>query len=326
MSHSRCFAILIGCSLALAIRPGRADNGDLPAVAARSTPGQLAITVAGQPVATYVYRDKSIRRPYFAHVKAPGGTQVTRNHPPIEGRDRTDHATMHPGIWMAFGDLGGEDFWRNKGRVVHEAFVEKPAGGGGKLTFAVRNRYRQANGDLICREVCRLTFLIRPSGYLLMWDSTFSADESFYFGDQEEMGLGVRVATPISVAAGGTMLDAERRRNEGEIWGNAADWCDYGGTVDGRNVGMTLMCHPDNFRPCWLHARDYGFVTANPFGRQAFRKGPPSRVFVRPGDEFRLRFGVLLHAGQEFGWPELKAAYADYVRLTSGVAGHHSED
>ncbi|MHC4178872.1 MAG: DUF6807 family protein, partial [Planctomycetota bacterium] len=77
-------------------------------------PGKLLIHVGGRPLATYVYADKQIPRPYFAHVRVPGGIQVTRNHPPDKEKDPTDHATYHPGIWMAFGDLSGSDYWRNR--------------------------------------------------------------------------------------------------------------------------------------------------------------------------------------------------------------------
>jgi hypothetical protein len=91
-------------------------------------------------------------------VKSPGGIQVTRNHPPIAGKDREAITPRCiPGIWMAFGDLDGEDFWRNKGRVVHEGFVAEPSGGPGKGTFAVRNRYERASGELVCHEECRIT-------------------------------------------------------------------------------------------------------------------------------------------------------------------------
>ena len=114
----------------------------------KQEPGKVTITVAGQPVATYVYVDDKIPRPYFAHVHGPGGIQLTRNFPPIEGQDRTDHATMHPGIWMAFGDLDGTDIWRNKGRVVHERFLEPPTGGPGQGDFrgaAIATRRPMAN-------------------------------------------------------------------------------------------------------------------------------------------------------------------------------------
>src|SRR5688572_25488530 len=79
--------------------------------------GSLAIKIEGRPLATYVWNDPSVLRPYFTRLHAPHGQQVTRNHPPVEGRDATDHATMHPGLWLAFGDLSGADFWRNKATV-----------------------------------------------------------------------------------------------------------------------------------------------------------------------------------------------------------------
>lgn len=281
-------------------------------------PGKLLIKVGGRPLATYVYADKEILRPYFAHVRAPGGIQVTRNHPPVEDKDPADHATYHPGIWMAFGDVSGSDYWRNRAKVVHERFVRKPAGGPGKGTFMVRNRYLAEDGrKIVCREECRYTIHVLPGGYLLMWDSVFStARGEFYFGDQEEMGLGVRVASPIRVEAGGTILDARGRTNGKQVWGNASEWCDYSGTIDGKRAGITLLCHPENFRRSWFHARDYGLLLANPFGRKAFGKGETSKVTVERADEFRLRYGVLLHAGPEASKPDLAAAYAEYLRLS----------
>jgi len=291
---------------------------DAPRVAFAQKPGKVLVTIGGEPVATYVYADKDIPRPYFAHVRAPGGIQVTRNHPPIKGKDPTDHAAYHPGIWTAFGDISGSDYWRNKARVVHKEFVEKPAGGPARGTFAVRNLYLERGdpGEVNCTEVCRYTFLVRPSGYLVICDSTFSAGErEFFFGDQEEMGLGVRVTTPITVRAGGTILNADGLKNERRVWGRASAWCDYSGVVGGQHVGVTLMPDPANFRRSWFHARDYGLLVANPFGRRAFRKGPESRVVVRPGRPLRLRFGVLLHAAPAKDKPDLKAAHADYLRL-----------
>jgi hypothetical protein len=148
----------------------------------------------------------------------------------------------------------------------------------------------------------------------LIWEATFRPEQrDMVFGDQEEMGLGVRVATPIAVKQGGTLRDALGRRNEREVWGNSADWCDYSGTLAGRHAGITTMCDPSNFRPSWHHARDYGALVVNPFGQQAFRKGPASKVVVKPGESFRLRYGVLLHAGPKDAAPDLEAAYADFL-------------
>jgi hypothetical protein len=290
-----------------------------PVVSFREQPGQVVILVADKPVATYSYDDPQIPRPYFAHVRTLGGIQVTRNHPPVTGVDPDDHEKLHPGIWMAFGDLTGSDFWRNKARVVHDGFVQRPTGGPGSGAFAVRNRYVAAgdNGGTVCRETTRYAIVVRPCGYLLLWDSTFTSDKEFWFGDQEEMGLGLRVATPITVKSGGTMLDAKGRRNEAQIWGQSADWCDYSGVIEGRRVGMTVMCDPANFRPSRYHARDYGFVAANLFGRKCFKAGDESKVIVKPGESLRLRYGVLIRESADGKPLDLAAEFQAYhARLT----------
>lgn len=276
--------------------------------------GKLRITIGGRPFATYVYQDEKIPRPYFAHVFTPVGIQVTRNHPPIEGKDRTDHATFHPGIWQAFGDISGADFWRNRATVRHVRFVQQPKGGRGQGSFVVQNRY-ESNGKPICDETCRFTISVRPSGILLIWDSTFRSDQDdFYFGDQEEMGLGVRVATPISVVKGGQIINSDGLKNERQAWGKQANWCDYSGNIDGYRVGITLMPDPKNFRRSWFHARDYGLLLANAFGRNAFTKGKKSRVVVKKGETFRLRTGVLVHGSKANLALNLPNAYRDFLK------------
>jgi hypothetical protein len=303
-----------------------ADEADGLPVAFAEGKGRVTVVIDGLPVAVYSFQDETIPRPYFAHVRARNGRQVSRPHPPIEGQDLTDHGTFHPGIWLAFGDMNGSDNWRLLSRVRHADFIEAPRGGHGEGTFVVRNEYLDSSepSKVICQEIARFTFRPHPEGYLLLWDSTFSADQVFAFGDQEEMGLGIRVATPIRVEQGGrgnlppgngTIIDSEGRKNGAQVAGNSADWCDYSGTLAGQRVGMTILCHPENFRPSWFHARDYGLLVANPFGRQAFGKGEKSSVVVRPGEKLRLRYGILVHSGPEGSRPDLAKAYQDYVRL-----------
>jgi hypothetical protein len=221
---------------------------------------------------------------------------VTRNYPPVAGKDLTDHATFHPGIWLAIGDLGGADYWRNRAAVKHERFVGKPTEGVGKGSFVVRNLYPSADGKAaVCRETCRHTVAVRPGGYLLLYESEFTSDDAdFAFGDQEEMGLGVRVATPLSVKGGGGIVNKDGLRDEAKAWGKQSDWCDYSGVVDGRRVGIALFPDPANFGRSWFHARDYGVLVANPFGRSSFRGGDRSRFVVRKGEPFRLGFGVFV--------------------------------
>jgi hypothetical protein len=303
----------LACLVLLAL-PARAD--DRPSVAFEQEGDRLRIKVGGEPLATYVFRNAAILRPYFAHVHAPGGIQVTRHFPPDPAIDPVDHATMHPGIWLAFGDINGVDFWRNKGRVEHEGFLQEPEEGAGQGRFIVRNAYVAGPDETrICTETCRVTILARPSRTLLILDSEFvSESHDLAFGAQEEMGLGVRVATPIAVKQGGRLLNSDGLSGESQVWGKHADWCDDSGTIDGRHVGVTLMTDPATFGRGWFHVRDYGLMVANPIERSAQKKGEPAKLVVARGAPLRLRFGVLIHAEPDADALDLKAAYGEFLR------------
>ncbi len=302
---SFCLALLCVCSF----HARAADDS----IAFEQEPGRIKISIKGEPFATYVYRDEQTLRPYFANVQAPGRIRVTRKHPVEPGTEGGDHGTMHPGIWLAFGDISGADFWRNKAQVVHAGFVQQPQVNEGRGSFAVKNEYRK-DGKLICTETCRYTIAPREGGYLLMSDSTFSNDDGpFEFGDQEELGFGVRVNRKLRVKGGnGRIRNADGLQNEKQVWGKAADWCDYSGTIDGTFAGLTVMPHPENFRRSWFHVRDYGLMLANPFGRKAMTGGEKSSVPVKPGESLRLRFGVFVHARTDDYDPA--SAYRDYLQ------------
>lgn len=285
--------------------------------------GALRMSWDGKPVARYVYNDPVISRPYFADLCSPAGVQVTRTHPPVAGADRMDHPEFHPGVWLAFGNLNEADNWRLKTKVKHLFFSSKPtAEADGALKFTAENQYLDAAGESICKSKARHTLEVTPVGLLITFDETFSSDNEFAFGDQEEMGLGIRLATPLRIEKGGPdpapagtgeMIADSGRRGSAEIWGQPAKWLDYRGQLDGELAGMAIFCHPDNFRPSRMHARDYGFVCANPFATAAFKAGEPSRTVVRPGESLRLRYAVLCHSGALLDEEQLEAAYKDYV-------------
>ena len=193
-------------------------------------------------------------------------------------------------------------------------FIKKPAIENAVASFTVRNSY-EADGNPICTEDCEIRVTFESNGTMLIWTSIFQpAGKRFYFGDQEEMGLGVRVATPLAVVKGGSIRDSEERKDEAQVWGKQADWCEYTGMLEGRRVGVVLMPNPKNFRRSWFHARNYGLLLANPFGRNAFTKGEKSRIVVKAGKEFQLRFGVLLYDADPDKPSNIATAYRDFTK------------
>lgn len=270
---------------------------------------RLIITHASKPVAHFVFADTNILRPYFAHVHTPDGIQVTRNHPPIAGVDPADHPTMHPGIWLAFGNISGHDFWRNKAIIRHEKFTKEPESKDGLLNFSTESSLIGTNGQLLAKLDQSFFIISAIKGYYsLGWQATFTPMvENFTFGDQEEMGFGIRIATPLSEKNGGAVKNSDGLIGAKNTWGKTAAWCDYSGVLSNRLVGITVIPSIKNFRPSWMHSRDYGLIVANPFGQRAFTKGDASSVPVKEGTSFTLRFAALIHSSPTNQPPDLNA-------------------
>ncbi len=116
------------------------------------------------------------------------------------------------------------------------------------------------------------------------------------FGDQEEMGLGCRVATAITrrmVVEFGIAMGSRRRKRLG---GKRPIGGDYVGELEGRSTGVLLIASSKNFRRSWWHNRDYGSFVANPFGRQAMTGGEKSEVVVEPGESLELEFAAVIQS------------------------------
>lgn len=260
---------------------------------------RLSISLTGHQIVDFIFRDDKILRPYFANARLPDGQQVTRNHPPVSGVDAVDHDTMHPGIWLAFGDINGQDYWRNKAAMEHVRFISPPTTVDGKLRFATECRLKKSTGESLCLLNNHFTLTARPNGWMLIWEAAFYADQhAIVFGDQEEMGFGARVASPFTEQNGGMLSSSTGKKTAKETWGQPAAWCDYSGTSGERSCGILLMASQGNFRESWWHNRDYGVFVANPFGREAMKQGARSTVTVAKGETFRIAFGALVHHHQ----------------------------
>lgn len=266
---------------------------------------RLVVKLNDYDLATYIHSHKVLTRPAWVHVYSPSGVRLTRNFPPRSPEDdgAADHKFMHPGIWISFGHLDGEDYWRLTSRTRHVEFVEVPYAEPGRAGFTVRNEYLRGDGkSVVCEEVTRYTLIASPDGVVMLIDASFRSDEhDFYFGDQEESGLAFRMESKLKVKNGtGTILNSRGDRNGAAAWGKESDWVDYSGTVSGRRVGLLVVPSPDNVRGCWMHTRDYGLVAANPFPKQPKeRREPYVRTVVKKGQPFRLSYGLLLHDAPE---------------------------
>lgn len=268
----------------------------------------LHIHFAQQRIATYLKRHPQLARRALVNVTTPSGIPITRNFPPRKpddldpgygAEDGIIHPIMHPGIWIGFGDVHGNDYWRLQSKVVFDRFTDTSRGDRETGSFAAVNRLvGQDEKRGVCEEITRYRFERVPEGLLLRLDAEYRSDDhDFYFGDQEESGLAVRVASPIRVQGGnGTIVNDRREKNGAQVWGKEAEWFDFFGTIGQRQIGIMVVPSPNNPRPSWLHARDYGVVVTNPFPKQPReRRDPYVKTWVKRGESLRLSYAILIH-------------------------------
>jgi len=285
--------------------------GAEPAITLVEGSDSLTVKADGKDIATYVFKHKELTRPCFIHVRSLQGTPVTRDFPPKSSDN--DHDLLHPGFWLTFSDINGHDYWRQKARVEHERFVPD-ATADPKRSFTVRNKYLSTDGkSTICTEQTRFTFVPAKTGWWLIWEATFDSDQDLTFGMAEEMGLAVRITSPLRVTGGkGTIRNAKGEENGKGTWGKVTEWLDYSGPLGERSVGVFVASDPANGRDFWAHSRDYGLMALNPFARP----GTGGKKFtLNKGEKLSLAFGLLIHDTPSKEPSDGKSSYEEFLKM-----------
>lgn len=278
----------------------------------REDGNRLHLHLGKTQIATYLLGHEQLTRRAFINMRTPSGIQVTRNFPARRPDDldpssrdaeRIIHPLMHPGLWMSFGWIDGNDFWRLNSKVQFEKYLEKPISSGLEASFSTRDRYLNQEGtETVCLQDTSYRFRRIPAGIELIWEATFYNDNrDFLFGDQEESGLALRIASPLRVKGGtGRILNNRGEQNGAGTWGQNFGWIDYSGVVEGKRAGIMVIPHPENPRRCWSHSRDYGLLASNPFPKQPEeRREPYITTKIKKGQRFKLAYTIIVHESDD---------------------------
>lgn len=301
--------------LAIALALVAAANARADAVTITKGKDSIEFKIGKELVATYYHGD-GVAKPYFYPMNAPGDIPVTRGWPMVKGlpKETTDHPHQKS-AWFCHGDVipeglelkersadkrvHGVDFWsegKGHGKIVCVA-VGDPKGG----TVATRNEWRAPDGTKIMDEKRVISLHDLGKGRLFVLEIHLHASVCpITFGDTKEGSMGVRVNDEMIVKNGGHFYNAEGKADEKEVWGRPSAWCDYVGRVGGKTAGIAVFDDPENKHKAVWHARGYGLMAANPFGRDASfpsQKGNKDLVKLAKDGHLMLRYGVYLHAG-----------------------------
>ena len=261
----------------------------------RRAPNMLDVRSGDELIAT-LRLGSAERTPTVFPLNAPGERLAIRGFPFARNAgEATDHP-HHRGLWFAHGDVDGHDFWHDpKCRVrVREHAVENDA-----VRF-VADWIRE--GRPIATETRRMRFTATPRRHRIEVDIELApVGASMTLGDTKEGAFAVRLAPTMRVdgpVALGRLENADGLL-DGDCWGRRSDWVMAEGPIDGRLVRVRIEDADRNPRhPTWWHARKYGLLAANPFGRRAFEGGGESGAMtVTREAPLRLAYVVTLETG-----------------------------
>ena len=263
-----------------------------PSVEYAQSPESVDIIVQGEHFTSYNFGEE-YGKPFFGPVYGPHGTAVTRPLRP----DIRDHP-HHRGIFLAHGDVGGEEIW-NEPEGKHGHCIQKGIrliAGSVAGALIADNTWQDRQGQALMDDTRAVTIHVTPSNRRIM-DVRLVLKATYgdvRLGATKEAGfLGIRMHPDIAVASGkgGRIENAYGGVGESECWSKPAHWCDYHGVVDGERVGIAILDHADNLRfPTRWHVRDYGLMAVNPW----YWDGDH---IIPAGEELVFRYRLIVHAG-----------------------------
>lgn len=264
---------------------------------------RVDVVIDGKPLTSYYYSNDN-RRPYLWPLLSENGVTVTRDYPMGPAKGSEDHP-HHVSFWSAHGAVNDADVWQGENGWQHVDNVE--VGSGDAYGWIRSYDTWQTNDHTpVVAEVREYRFYAMPENARLFDTSiTFTANHGdVLFGDTKEGGvIAARVRDEIRHQDKGRMVNAQGGAGEDECWGKPSEWTDYSGPVEGAGVvGIAMFDNPSNFRhPTRWHIRNYGLMTANPFGLSYFTKGEAEELngdyTLKSGESLPFNYRICIHTG-----------------------------
>lgn len=261
---------------------------------------RIRVSIGDETFTEYIY--KGYEKPILYPVIGPYSTRMTRDYPmkgdtPHEAHDHVHHKS----IWFGHMKVNGESFWHSgasAGTTVQTKIEVKD----GKIHS--ENKLVDRNGDLVATDSRVIGFSHDESARYIDYQVTYHANVSdITFGDNKDGQMGIRMHPKLRIkgeVAGGKAINANGV-TEAKIWGTRATWIDYWGEIDGNVVGIAVFDHPTNLRhPTWWHARDYGLLSANPFGIYFFESRDDKKAgdyTLKKGEDLTFKHRFVFHKG-----------------------------
>ncbi len=250
---------------------------------------------------------------------------LTRDWPITEaGRkgESKDHP-HHKSLFIGHEGINGVDSWHEGspkcGLVTHGRTIDIRSGKD-RAILQTFNLWHDPKGEVMATDTRRMTFgVVDGARYIDLELNMHASHGALTFEEKKDGFVGLRTHPHLRLTAkpksGVKKVFGHAANSVGDsgksVWGQPADWVHYWGAVEGANAGIAILSHPSNPRsPSWWHARDYGLVSANPFGPKN-AKGDGEMV-LKMGDTLTLKYRFIFH-DQGVDVADIASQYEGYV-------------
>ncbi len=293
---------------------------------------KVEIQADGKPFTAYIW-PKTLKKPVLWPVIAPAGQTVTRYFPlALREGERADHP-HHVGIWLNFGDVNGLDFWNNSdaisaekaknyGTIVHNS-IDRAVSTATGAELETTSSWVDIGGNNLLKEKNTFYFRATSSYRVIDRKTTLTAvNGDVKFTDNKEGMFAIRVTTELELPAKGAvqLTDAagnvtrvekpDLSRVTGDylsseaiagdaVWGTRGRWMRLSGKMDGGEVAIVIIDHPENpGYPTYWHARGYGLFAANTLGQKPLSGGKDELNFsLKNGESVTFLYRLIVANG-----------------------------
>ena len=263
--------------------------------------GKVVVTIGDKLFTEYRYRGH--KKPILYPIIGPHEIEMTRNYPMKAGvkGEANDHP-HHQSLHYNHGRMNGADFWHGRGnaQIVHTSLPQCEVVDDAAIITS-ENSWNQGD-KVICTDTTTIRCGVTKGGRYIDFSITIHASQGdLTMGDTKEGTMSIRTHPALRLQ--GSVAKGKAINSEGvvgkPIWGKAAKWVDYYGPINDKTVGIGIFDHPTNPRhPTTWHARDYGLITANPFGYSHFKgKGNDGSMKIKAGESVTFTYRFLFHEG-----------------------------
>lgn len=266
--------------------------------------GAIEVSIGDEPFTAYNFKETA--KPFLYPVLGPRQIRMTRDFPMKETEGEANDHPHHKSLWIGH-EVNGVDFWTCKkgAKIVVEG---EPTIDLTLNTITANSKWIDNAGNTTCSDSTKWTFgFDKQSRWIDCEFKLIASETPITINDTKEGTVAIRTHPDLRLKPDpkrgvkevfGSATNSQRTTGP-KVWGQAASWVLYSGTVNSNAASILILDHRDNFRhsTTW-HARDYGLVAANPFGLHAFQKmeKEAGEVELAKGQSLTLKYRFLFFA------------------------------